>query len=181
VNSSFKGPMTGAPLPGVSKKIRKLLLARQEVADTIERLIAILDEIDGEAELEPTGDEDEPTLGWPAGVARVTGSTMDGEAEPSLGWTDTVNQASHNRQGDSTTFSLDGEKDDADDEDSDPGEESDEGELDPDLEACEDASDAKGDPVYAAKLRDRGPPSLPVGFPNLIGLDGERLTLVRPW
>ena len=73
MNSNFKGPMTGTPLPGVSKKIRKLLLAREEVAEMIERLIAILDEIDGGAELEPSGDEDEPTLGWPAGVTRVAG------------------------------------------------------------------------------------------------------------
>jgi hypothetical protein len=108
---------------------------------------------------------------------RMVGSTMDGEAEPSLGWTDIVNQASRNRLGDGEDY----EKDDADHEDSDPGEESDEGELESDLEACEDASDAKGDPVYAAKLRDRRPPSLPVGFPNLIGPDGERVTLVRPW
>jgi len=176
VNTNFKGPMTGTPLPGVTKKIRKLLLARQEVAEMIERLIAILAEIDSEAELEPTGDEDEPTLGWPTGVTRVTGSTMDGEAEPSLGWTGIINQASRNRLGDGEDY----EQDDADHEDSDPGEESDEGELEPDLEACEDASDAKGDPVYAGKLRDRRPPSLPVGFPNLIGPDGELVTLVRP-
>jgi hypothetical protein len=141
VNTNFKGPMTGTPLPGVTKKIRKLLLARQEVAEMIERLIAILDEIDSEAELEPSGDEEEPTLGWTASSPRILGSTMDGEAEPSLGWTDIVNQASHNRQCDGTTFSLDGEKDDADDEDSDPGEESDEGELEPDAEPNGDEMD----------------------------------------
>src|SRR5665213_1812391 len=131
------GPMTGKPLPAVTKKIRKLLLAREEVAQTIERLIAILDEIDGEAELEPTGDEDEPTLGWPTGVTRVTGSTMDGEAEPSLGWTGIINQASRNRLGDGEDY----EQDDADHEDSDPGEESDEGELEPDAEPNGDEMD----------------------------------------
>jgi hypothetical protein len=107
VNTNFKAPMTGTPLPGVSKKIRKLLLARQEVAEPIERLIAILDEIDGEAELEPTGDEEEPTLGWTAGTPRILGSTMDGEAEPSLGWTGNVNQASRNRLGDGEDYEQD--------------------------------------------------------------------------
>src|SRR5665213_3542347 len=107
----------------------------------IERRIAILDEIDGGAELEPSGDEEEPTLGWTASSPRILGSTMDWEAEPSLGWTETVNQASRNRLGGNTTFSLDGEKDDADDEDSDPGEESDEGELEPDAEPNGDEMD----------------------------------------
>ena len=87
-------PMTGRPLPGVSRKIRKLLLARQEVAETIERLIAILDQIDGEADLEPAGDEEE-----------------DGtEGEPSLGWTTT--EASYGVK--PLAWSVDAELDDAD-------------------------------------------------------------------
>jgi len=168
MNSNFKAPMTGTPLPGVTKKIRKLLLAREEVAQTIERLIAILDEIDGEAELEPTGD-DEPTLGWPAGGMRMVGSTMDGEAEPSLGWTGNVNQASRNRLGEGEDY----EQDDADHEDSDPGEESDEGELEPDAEPNGDEMDGNlagttsdveaampPSPHYITRLRKRrGQPS----------------------
>jgi hypothetical protein len=46
----------------------------------------------------------------------MVGSTMDGEAEPSLGWTGNVNQASRSRLGDGEDY----EKDDADHEDSDP-------------------------------------------------------------
>jgi hypothetical protein len=41
---------------------------------------------------------------------RMVGSTMDGEAEPSLGWTGNVNQASRNRLGDGEDY----EKDDSD-------------------------------------------------------------------
>jgi hypothetical protein len=132
MNANPDGPMTGKPLPGVTKKVQRLLRTRQKAEQMIERLIAILDEMDGEAALEPNGDADEPTLG---------GGIGDGECEPSLGWTEVINQASRHRLGDSTTFGVDGEKDDADDEDSDPGEESDEGELEPDAELNGDEMD----------------------------------------
>src|SRR5665213_4582335 len=116
---------------------RALATLRKAARDEIERLIDFLDRAAGDPDLEPTGDEDEPTLGWPAGGPRVAGSTMDGEAEPSLGWTGIINQASRNRLGEGEDY----EKDDADDEDSDPGEESDEGELEPDAEPNGDEMD----------------------------------------
>ena len=73
----------GTPLP--DNPIRALRILRHEAAREIERLIAFLDALGGDPDLEPTGDEDEPTLGWPAGLGRGNGSMMDGEAEPTLG------------------------------------------------------------------------------------------------
>jgi hypothetical protein len=89
---------------------RALATLRKAARDEIERLIDFLDRAAGDPDLEPAGDENEPTLGWPAGGPRVAGSTMDGEAEPSLGWTGIVNQASRNRLGDGEDY----EKDDSD-------------------------------------------------------------------
>jgi len=75
-------------------------------------LIDFLDRAAGDPDLEPTGDESGPTLGWPASTPRVYGSVLDGEAEPSLGWTGIVHQASRNRLGDGEDY----EKDDSDPE-----------------------------------------------------------------
>lgn len=38
-------------------------MARRQIEDTIERLLALLDQADGDADLEPDND-DEPSLGW---------------------------------------------------------------------------------------------------------------------
>jgi len=59
----------GTPLP--ENPIRALRILRREVAAEIERLIAFLDALGGDPDLELTGD-DEP----------------DQSEEPSLGWTD---------------------------------------------------------------------------------------------
>lgn len=181
----------GTPLP--ENPIRALRILRYEAAREIERLIDFLDRLGGDPDLEDGADA-EPTLGWPAS-GKAFGSE-DGELEPSLGWTGTINQASRNRLGAIDPYLLDCEKDDADKEDN--------GDLEPslagggfshpsgydvDLEADDsdrepdndDSSDAQTDPAYAAKLRARRPPRKPVGFGNLTDLDGNPVTLVRPW
>jgi len=58
MNTNPNGPMTGKPLAGITRKVQRLLKTRQKAEQMIEKLIAILDEIDGEAELEPSGDEE---------------------------------------------------------------------------------------------------------------------------
>ena len=107
--SSFAAFATflGTPLP--ENPIRALRILRKEAAREIERLIDFLDALGGDPDLEDGADA-EPTLGWPIGNGRLLGGDMDGEAEPSLGWTGTINQASRNRLGDGVDF----EKDDSD-------------------------------------------------------------------
>lgn len=83
---------------------------RKEAAAEIERLLALLDRLDGDPDLEPSEDS-EPTLGWSAGGAPVRAfDSADGEVEPSLGWTAIIDQTSRNRLGDVE----DREKDEAD-------------------------------------------------------------------
>ena len=83
-------------------------LLRRSIAAEIDRLIALLDTIDGDCDLEDNGDL-EPSLG---------GSTMQGEvdlehdpfsdAEPDLGWSNDLNQANVHRcsgvEGDRSDF-----------------------------------------------------------------------------
>ncbi len=56
-------PAAGEAMPTVFLTVRPSL--RASLANTIDSLIALLDEIDGDENLEEPGD-DEPTLGWPA-------------------------------------------------------------------------------------------------------------------
>jgi len=69
----------GTPLP--ENPIRALRILRKEAAAEIERLIAFLDALGGDPDLELTGD-DEP----------------EQSEEPSLGWTTTINQAARAEQ-----------------------------------------------------------------------------------
>jgi hypothetical protein len=152
----------GTPLP--DDPITAIRILRKEAAAEIERLITMLDVLGGDPDLEPT-------MGYVA-PGYVDEAEIEEDPEPSLGWTGTVNQASRNRLGDGEDF----EKDDADKEDSDPAEESDFGELEPDLEADEDASDAPSDPEYATRLRQRrGQTERPDLSLVIIGPDG------KPW
>ena len=60
-------------------------LRRSVIEDMVQRLVDLLDDLDGDADTEPAND-DEPTLGWPEGYRG--GSVLDsedGEREPSLG------------------------------------------------------------------------------------------------
>lgn len=65
-------------------------LRREAVEAHIEALIALLDDLDGNLDLEPDND-DEPILGWPEGVVARTGTGLDDrepdgdEDEPELG------------------------------------------------------------------------------------------------
>ena len=80
----------GTPLP--ENPIEALRILRREAAAEVERLIAFLDALGGDPDLEDGGDdEEEPD-------------------EPSLGWTTTFNQTSRNRLG----GTGDEEQDDAD-------------------------------------------------------------------
>ena len=62
---------------------------RPQIEAAIERLLAVLDTIDDDVDLEPSND-DEPSLGWPEGnVSRFSGSVSDleedySDSEPSL-------------------------------------------------------------------------------------------------
>jgi len=74
---------------------------RERVEDAIERLIAMLDALDGDADFEP-GNDDEPSMGWsysfdgvPVPPAADGGDDREldeadaedgGDREPSLGW-----------------------------------------------------------------------------------------------
>ncbi|WP_375460008.1 hypothetical protein [uncultured Enterovirga sp.] len=73
------------------------LLKREALEAHVERLIALLDMLDGDVDLEPDND-DEPSLGWPEGVAAKTWTSLDdreqdagdecepdADSEPSLG------------------------------------------------------------------------------------------------
>jgi len=97
------------------------LLARQEIENAIERLIALLDRIDGDPDFED-GDVDEPTLGWNAtGDSGCMLSSLDGEfedegdgepgedEEPSLGWTVALDQSAPVRFGDLWGFDREGD------------------------------------------------------------------------
>jgi len=80
-----------------------LPVERRAVEDEIERLIGLLDGMDGDENLETTGD-DEPSLGWPnAGQRPTLGMSDDREVdnsdyedgadnEPELGWTEEIDQ-----------------------------------------------------------------------------------------
>ncbi len=129
---------------------RALATLRKAARDEIEKLIDFLDKVAGDPDLEPVGDDED-----------------DQSDEASLGWTAIVNQSSRNRLGAGEDY----EKDDADKEDSDPAEESDFGELEPDLEADEDASDGSRNPDYYRRLKERrGPRKLPRRF--IVSPDG---------
>jgi hypothetical protein len=74
------------PRPGTTPEaLQAIRRLRREAADEIERLLALLDALDGDPDLEPTlgylppgmpdeaepsGDEGEPSLGWTEGEAR---------------------------------------------------------------------------------------------------------------
>ncbi len=76
---------------------------RRVVEDEIERLIGLLDGIDGDENLEATGD-DEPSLGWPNAGQRPRPEMSDdrevdnsdyedgADNEPDLGWTEETDQ-----------------------------------------------------------------------------------------
>jgi len=86
---------------------------RREAAREVMRLLDFLDRIDGDWDLENSGDEHEPTLcHWHA-----VSSKQDGELEPSLGWT----KSGHLGEGDLTAygafFGCDRELDEVDKED----------------------------------------------------------------
>lgn len=70
-----------------------LMNLRARAESEIERLIELLDAIDGDTDFEPCGD-DEPALGWGDNRSqlRLHTETHDGEVEPSLGWGDGRNQ-----------------------------------------------------------------------------------------
>jgi hypothetical protein len=87
----------GTPLP--DDPIAALQRLRSEAADEVERLLSLIDAIDGDPDVEPNGDEqdddrqDEPSLGWPvagpAGDRSNEQPFVDAEldladAEPSL-------------------------------------------------------------------------------------------------
>ena len=44
----------------------------------------MLDRFDGDPDLKPTADEDEPTVGWPSGF-HINKGSVNVEVEPSLG------------------------------------------------------------------------------------------------
>ena len=76
-------PVSNPPIP------------RAALEHAIEALVALLDALDPDPDLEPNGDE-EPSLGWPnpdrrAGAASqhsLCPEVRDGDNEPSLGWSD---------------------------------------------------------------------------------------------
>ena len=119
---------------------------------------------------------------------------MDGEAEPSLGWTTNVDQAGGSRLGDGE----DCEKDDADDEDSDPGEDA--GDFEPNgderdgnlagTNSTEEEAACAASLLYVTRLRKRRGESIghrtehgfhnvsPVLVPEL--LPDESITIIYP-
>lgn len=113
----------------------QLLQSRQRIESKIEELISLLDLLDDDADLEPDNDN-EPSLGWPAGglaalaknvehddreledasgYGDAAGMVADEMGEPSLGWTNHIDQDAPDRLG-SSVFSCDVELDDCDDE-----------------------------------------------------------------
>lgn len=91
--------MTAHPNPATFLRTRPRL--RTRIEDAIERLIAMLDALDGDADFEP-GNDDEPSFGWaysfdgaPLTSAADRGDDREldqsddedgGDLEPSLGW-----------------------------------------------------------------------------------------------
>lgn len=112
---------------------------RLEAADEIDRLMSILDRLDGDPDLEDTHD-DEPSIG--PGIFRedaevplsLHGNADDleldmADAEPSLGWTGAANQTSRQRLGelddaehDRADFEDTGDREDGGDAEADPAE-----------------------------------------------------------
>jgi hypothetical protein len=85
---------------------------RMSIATTIERLIDMLDAVDGDPDLEETGD-DEPSLGVGVSMRDTARIEYDLEAdhadsEPSLGWTTGIDQS---RIGSENPFDVDLEAD----------------------------------------------------------------------
>jgi hypothetical protein len=93
------------------KEVAALGRLRRKAERAIERLLWVLDEIEGDPDLEDNGDP-EPPLGWTGSEAASGryGGVAEEEDEPSLGWTSTLNQASRQRLGEVTDL----EQDDAD-------------------------------------------------------------------
>ena len=125
----------GTPLP--EDPIEAIRILQREAAKEIERLIAFLDALGGDPDLEPS-------LGYSpyahtAAMIDLEGDEVD--EEPSLGWTGTINQTSSNRIGSMT----DAERDDADKEAT--------GDLEPSLAGRGGgyAYDAEGDPLNAGE------------------------------
>lgn len=82
---------------------------RAELEARIEELIALLDTIDGDADLEDNGDE-EPSVCSPIMRGR-NGEAQhdledDRECEPSLGWDERLNQCAGNRFGPLGSYDL---------------------------------------------------------------------------
>lgn len=83
---------------------------RAELEARIEELIALLDTIDGDADLEDNGD-DEPSIASipkcsPNSAAAEHDLEDDRECEPFLGWDENVNQCAGNRFGPLGTYDL---------------------------------------------------------------------------
>lgn len=148
---------------------------RKEAAAEVIRLLAFLDRLDGDPDLEP--EEDEATL---------AGSEDDGEVEMSLGWTDAVNQDSPNRLG-GIDGNEDYEQDDCDDEPSLAGAGGSQNmtrsevDLEQDTGDDEDGGDEEAavapSPAYTKRLRARRPRR--TGLRNVWPLDGEA-TIIGP-
>lgn len=80
--------------------------SRRAVEDEIERLIGLLDGIDGDPDMEPwlgdgddrelDGSDDEPSHGWSDDIDQTrlvpTGSSQSDECEPDIGWTEEIDQ-----------------------------------------------------------------------------------------
>lgn len=87
----------------------ELLAVRQKLEAGLEFLVALLDEIDGDRDLEDDDREDdraddEASLGWTAnGAVGIHGDTdleQDGsDSEPSLGWVEGIDQTNAHRFG----------------------------------------------------------------------------------
>lgn len=70
--------------PDQRRDLTKVFVAKQVIADEVERLLAILDALDGDPDLEASGNNDDP---------RLDDAECDlAESEPSLGATDTFDQ-----------------------------------------------------------------------------------------
>lgn len=82
---------------------------RAELEARIEELIALLDMIDGDADLEDNGDEEpsvcSPTMRDRNGEAQHD-LEDDRECEPSLGWDERLNQCAGNRFGPLGSYDL---------------------------------------------------------------------------
>lgn len=55
-------------------------IPRSGIEDAIERLLSLLDRLDGDPDFEPAND-DEPSLGWPAGGPAQFGNSSDGRLD----------------------------------------------------------------------------------------------------